>query len=151
MNNDTIKTTVLLAVLTALLNAIGGALGGRGGMVIAFALALVTNMAAYWFSGDIALRMAGAREVSPERSREYAADATGAAMVGNPDALASALQKLEWASGRQPLPVDPATAHLFIVNLLKGGGVNVPGLFSTHPPIEERIRRLHTMQLRAVA
>jgi len=141
MNNGTIKTTVLLAVLTA----IGGALGGRGGMVIAFALALVTNMAAYWFSGDIALRMAGAREVSPERSREYAA------IVGNPDALASALQKLEWASGRQPLPVDPATAHLFIVNPLKGGGVNVPGLFSTHPPIEERIRRLHIMQLRAVA
>src|SRR4030081_3838525 len=68
--HNTIKTTVLLAALTALLVLIGGALGGRGGMVLAFGFAVVMNLSAYWFSGDIALRMAGAREVSPEEAPE---------------------------------------------------------------------------------
>src|SRR5919201_925422 len=66
--SNTIKTTILLAALTALFVVIGGAIGGRGGMVIAFLFAILMNMGAYWFSGDIALRMAGAREVSPEEA-----------------------------------------------------------------------------------
>src|SRR5919198_2445273 len=66
--NNTLKTTILLAALTGLLIVIGGAIGGRGGMVIAFLFAILMNMGAYWFSGDIALRMAGAREVSPEEA-----------------------------------------------------------------------------------
>src|SRR5437868_15428225 len=66
--SNTIKTTFLLAALTALFVVIGAALGGRGGMVIAFIFAIVMNMGAYWFSGDIALRMAGAREVSREEA-----------------------------------------------------------------------------------
>src|ERR671936_1108324 len=66
--SNTIKTTILLAALTALFIAIGGVLGGRGGMVIAFLFAVVMNLGAYWFSGDIALRMAGAHEVSPEQA-----------------------------------------------------------------------------------
>src|ERR671935_1724005 len=65
---NTLKTTALLAALTALLIVIGGFLGGRGGMLLFFGLAIVMNLGAYWFSGDIALRMAGAREVSPEEA-----------------------------------------------------------------------------------
>jgi heat shock protein HtpX len=284
--NNTIKTTLLLGVLTGLFLLIGDLLGGRQGMILALGFAVVTNLGAYWFSGDIALRMARAREVSPQevpdlysvvqdvasaahlsmpkvaiidspqpnafatgrdekhavvavttgilnlldrdelmgvlahelghvrnhdiliasiaatvagaitmlarlagfgmmfggyggrdrngggfealamlilapiaaaliqfsisRSREYGADQTGAAIMGNPEALASALEKLEWASRRTPaMPVSPAAASLFIVNPLRGA--NLAGLFSTHPPIEERIKRLRAMQLRAVA
>jgi heat shock protein HtpX len=286
--HNTLKTTLLLGVLTGLFLLIGGALGGRQGMIIAFLFAVVTNLGAYWFSGDIALRMAGARELEPQeapelfdlvqevataarlpmprvaliqspqpnafatgrddkhavvavttgimnlldrdelmgvlahelghvrnhdilissiaatvagaitmlarfagfgmmfggggyggrdrngggfealamlllapiaamliqfaisRSREYGADQAGATIMGNPEALASALEKLSWASQRTPaMRVSPAAASLFIVNPLRGG--NLAGLFSTHPPIEERIKRLRAMQLRAVA
>lgn len=281
--SNTLKTTALLAALTALLVVIGDFLGGRGGMVLFFGIAVVMNLGAYWFSGDIALRMAGAREVSEEeapelyqivrevatyarlpqprvaiidspspnafatgrdanhavvavttgilgilnrdelmgvlghelghvrnhdilissvaatvagaitmlahaaqwamifggfggsrdddnynpfaallmiifapiaatliqlaisRSREYGADETGARLIGNPEALARALEKLEMATSVRPLPVNPAVAHMFIVNPLKG--VSFSGLFSTHPPLEERIRRLRSMNL----
>src|SRR5690349_21694944 len=68
--NNALKTTILLAALTALLVLIGGALGGRSGMVLFFGIAVVMNLGAYWFSGDIALRMAGAREVTPEEAPE---------------------------------------------------------------------------------
>jgi heat shock protein HtpX len=75
------------------------------------------------------------------RSREYEADATGARVLGYPDGLARALRKLQAASERRPLrSADPATAHLFIVNPLSGASVG--SLFSTHPPLEERIARL---------
>src|ERR671928_75758 len=66
--SNAIKTTILLAALTGLFIVVGGALGGRGGMVIAFLFAIIMNLGAYWFSGDIALRMAGAQEVSPEQA-----------------------------------------------------------------------------------
>jgi heat shock protein HtpX len=284
---NALKTTILLAALTGLFVLVGGWLGGSSGMVIAFAFAVVMNLSAYWFSGDIALRMAGARQVSPEeapqlhqlveelatyarlpkprvaiidspspnafatgrdanhavvavttgimgilsrdelagvlahelghvrnhdilissvaatiagaitmlanmaqwamifggfggrsdddegtnplamllmiivapiaatiihlaisRSREYGADETGARIHGNPDSLARALEKLELATSMRPMRVNPAVSALFIVNPLKG--VNMAGLFSTHPPIEERIRRLRTMQLRSL-
>jgi heat shock protein HtpX len=284
---NAIKTTILLAALTALFVLVGGWLGGTSGMVIAFFFAVVMNLGAYWFSGDIALRMAGAREVStaeaPElhqlveelatyarlpkprvaiidspspnafatgrdathavvavttgilgvlsrdelagvlahelahvrnhdilissvaatiagaitvlanmaqwalifggfgrsdddegvnpfaallliivapiaatiihlaisRSREYGADETGARIHGTPDSLARALEKLELATSLRPLPVNPAISALFIVNPLKGGNF-VSGLFSTHPPVQERIRRLRSMELRAL-
>jgi heat shock protein HtpX len=284
--SNTIKTTVLLAALTAVFVAVGGVLGGNSGMLIAFIFAIVMNLGAYWFSGDIALKMAGARAVSPEeapelhqlveelamyarlpkprvalidspspnafatgrdanhavvavttgilgilsrdelagvlahelghvrnhdilissvaatiagaismlanmaqwalifggfgrsddddgvnplamlpmiilapilaviiqmaisRSREYGADDTGARIHGNPDSLARALEKLEMATTMRPLPVNPSMAHLFIVNPLKN--VSWAGMFSTHPPVQERIRRLRTMQLRAL-
>src|ERR687885_2733079 len=67
---NTLKTTALLATLTALLIVIGGFLGGRGGMLLFFGLAIVMNLGAYWFSGDIALRMAGAHEVSEDQAPE---------------------------------------------------------------------------------
>ncbi|MBV9596719.1 MAG: zinc metalloprotease HtpX [Chloroflexi bacterium] len=280
---NTLKTTALLATLTALLVAIGYFLAGSSGMVLFFGLAIVMNISAYWFSGDIALRMAGAREVSQSeapglfeiigevateahlpmprvaiidspspnafatgrdanhavvavttgimgildrqelqgvlahelghvrnhdilissvaatiagaitmlahaaqwamifggfgggrdernsnvladlllillapiaamliqlaisRSREYGADDTGARIIGNPEALASALEKLEMATSVRPLQVNPAVAHMFIVNPMKG--VNFSGLFSTHPPLQDRIRRLRSMSL----
>ena len=284
---NTLKTTALLAAMTALFVVVGGAIGGNSGMVIAFVFAIVMNMGAYWFSGSMALKMAGAREVTPEeapwlhqlveelatyarlpkprvaviespspnafatgrdpnhavvavttgivniltrdelagvlahelghvrnrdilvssiaatiagaitmlanmaqwalifggfgrsdddegmnpiamlisiivapiaatliqlaisRAREYGADETGAAIHGNPESLARALEKLESASSLRPMPVNPAAAHLFIVNPLKGA--RLAGLFSTHPPIEERVRRLRTMHLRSLA
>src|SRR5689334_1542296 len=66
--NNALKTTILLATLTGLLVVIGDFLGGRGGMVLFFGIAVVMNISAYWFSGDIALRMAGAREVAPNEA-----------------------------------------------------------------------------------
>jgi heat shock protein HtpX len=280
--HNAVRTTILLAALTGLLVAIGGALGGASGMLLALVAAAVLNASAYWFSGDIALRMAGAREVSPaeapeihrlvaelatyallptprvaiidspspnafasgrdaqhavlavttgildlltldelagvlahelghvrnrdilvsslaatlagavtllanvaqwslilggggrgtddehhgsllgglltvflaplaatliqlavSRSREYGADETGAAIHGQPESLARALEKLERGSRVQPLAVNPAAAHLFAVNPLTGGGMS--NLFSTHPPVTERIRRLRQM------
>lgn len=78
------------------------------------------------------------------RSREYLADATGARLCGNPLALASALGKLTAYSKQIPLHEgSPATAHMFIVNPF--AGANVARLFTTHPPVEERIARLRAM------
>jgi len=80
-------------------------------------------------------------QLAISRSREYEADATGAHVTGNPYALASALQKLDAYSRRIPMQASPTTAHLFIVAPLLGSG-GFANLFSTHPPIKERIRRL---------
>jgi heat shock protein HtpX len=81
------------------------------------------------------------------RSREYEADATGARMTHDPEALASALLKLEQGVQMRPMAEDKAgaqaMAHLYIVNPFKGQGMT--NLFSTHPPIEERVRRLRAM------
>jgi heat shock protein HtpX len=74
------------------------------------------------------------------RTREFEADATGAQIAGNPLGLASALEKLGLATQRIPLQANPATSHLFIVNPLSGK--SILKLLSTHPPLEERIRRL---------
>ncbi len=83
-------------------------------------------------------------QMAISRSREYEADKGGAAVSGNPLYLASALRKLEMANRQIPMEeASPATAHMFIVNPLTGGGLM--SLFSTHPPVEERIRRLESM------
>lgn len=83
-------------------------------------------------------------QMAVSRSREYEADKGGARLSGNPLYLASALRKLEAANSRQPMPkVNEATAHMFIVSPLRGGGLKA--LFSTHPPVEERVRRLESM------
>lgn len=279
---STIRTTALLALLTGLLVVLGRAVGGPGGMVIAFGFALAMNFGAYWFSDKIALKMAGAREVSAieapilhgivadlsgraglpmprvyivddptpnafatgrdprhaavaattgilgilnrdelagvmahelahvkhrdtliqaivatvagavtmianmaqwamifggfgggddeeeggslvggllmivlapiaamiiqfaiSRSREYAADAGGAAINGDPLALASALQKLERGAVGLPTTAQPAMAHQYIINPFAGGGMMK--LFSTHPPVAERVARLEAL------
>jgi len=79
-------------------------------------------------------------QMAISRSREYQADATGAAICGRPRSLASALQQLENHNRRRPIDVNPATAQMYIVNPLSGG--QLANLFSTHPPIQERIKRL---------
>src|SRR6266702_3895960 len=80
-------------------------------------------------------------QLAISRSREYEADATGATVTGNPYALARALQKLDAYSRRIPMQASPSTAHLFIVAPLLGSG-GFANLFSTHPPMKERIKRL---------
>jgi len=83
------------------------------------------------------------------RSREYQADETGGSMSGNPLALASALKKIEYYAKHQVMPeATPATSHMFIINPLSGAGSWVSGLFSTHPPTEERIARLQLLAKR---
>jgi len=82
-------------------------------------------------------------QMAISRAREYLADATAAQVTKKPGALASALERLQQASQRLPLQANPATAHLFIVNPLSGR--SFLSLFSTHPPIEERVARLRAM------
>jgi heat shock protein HtpX len=82
-------------------------------------------------------------QMAISRSREYAADLGGAEIAGNPRYLAGALRKLHMASQKIPMHANPATSHMFIVNPFSGGGI--VKLFSTHPPIEERIARLESM------
>jgi heat shock protein HtpX len=79
-------------------------------------------------------------QMAISRSREFAADAGGAAIAGNPYGLADALRKIDAASKRVPLDANPATAHMFIVKPFSGGGIT--SLFSSHPPTEKRIRAL---------
>ena len=280
-----IKTLFLLALLSGIIIVLGGLLGGRGGVIIAFGLALVMNVGSYWYSDKIVLSMYHARELAPEeapylhdivaelarnagvpkprvcvipeeapnafatgrdpehavvavtegilrllppeelrgvvahemghvvnrdiliqtvagvmasaivtlanifqftaifgggrdgegggnpigalalallapmaagliqmalsRSRECLADETGARLCGQPLALAGALAKLGAASGRTPLRSgNPSTAEMFIVAPLFGRDGSVAKLFSTHPPLEERIERLRAMAAR---
>ncbi len=84
-------------------------------------------------------------QMAISRTREYGADRTGASLIKNPNALASALEKLE--RGAKAIPMEsaqPATAHMFIVSPLTGGGVM--SLFSTHPPMEKRVAALRAMR-----
>lgn len=86
-------------------------------------------------------------QLAVSRSREYGADASGAELVGDPEPLAEALLALE--RGNEVIPYQfggPATAHLFIVNPFHGAAERMMSLFSTHPPIEERVRRLREMR-----
>jgi len=82
-------------------------------------------------------------QMAISRSREYMADATGASIIHNPRGLASALRKIHLASQRVGINANPATAHMFIINPLSARGF--ASLFSTHPPVEERIARLEAM------
>jgi heat shock protein HtpX len=77
------------------------------------------------------------------RGREYLADEAGARISGKPRSLASALEKLTASNRQLPMQVNPASAQMYIVNPLRGG--RLASLFSTHPPMEERIRRLLAM------
>jgi heat shock protein HtpX len=84
-------------------------------------------------------------QLAVSRSREFQADATGARLAGRTWGLSKALEKLDMASRAVPMDANPATAHLFIVNPLSGQ--SFMRLFSTHPPMEERIARLRAMRL----
>jgi heat shock protein HtpX len=84
-------------------------------------------------------------QLSISRQREYLADATGAKILGAPDPLADARESLERGAEAIPMHVNPAAEPLYIVNPLRGGGM--AGLFATHPPIEERVRRLRALRV----
>lgn len=85
-------------------------------------------------------------QMSISRTREYKADAVGAKITGNPLYLANALRKLEVWSTNIRMDASPSTAHMFIINPLKGK--NFASLFSTHPSTEERIRRLEELAIK---
>jgi heat shock protein HtpX len=104
---------------------------GGGGIIGLIAMSILAPLAAMII------------QMAISRTREYAADASGARTSGDPLGLASALNKLGRASERIPLDASPQTSHLFIVNPLSGR--SLMQLFSTHPPLEDRIARLEAM------
>ncbi|MDI6710498.1 MAG: zinc metalloprotease HtpX [Bacillota bacterium] len=106
---------------------------GGGGGLGALAMAIIAPLAAMII------------QMAISRSREYQADAYGARLAGNPDGLADALLKLERGAQAIPMEVNPATSHLFIVNPLSAA--SIARLFSTHPPIADRVTRLRRMRL----
>lgn len=132
----TLAGVVMMLATMARFAALFG-FGGRddedgGGIIALIAMSILAPLAAMLI------------QMAVSRSREYLADSTGARLSRNPRALASALEKLASASQRQPMrEAKPATAHMFTVNPLSGG--SLVKLFSTHPPIEERVRRLRSM------
>ena len=143
-NRDTLIMAVVASIAGAIsmlafmaqFAAIFGSFGGdrdRGGGIIGLLVAAIIMPTA-----ATVVRMA------ISRAREYQADATGAKTCGNPYALASALEKLEMGSEVRPMRVSESASHLFIVNPLSGK--TMARLFSTHPPTEERARRLREMR-----
>ncbi len=86
-------------------------------------------------------------QMAISRAREYAADRDGAEICGNPNALADALARLQSGAERRPMDANPSTAHMFIVNPFAGAMGGIRSMFSTHPPTEERIRRLREMRI----
>ena len=85
-------------------------------------------------------------QMAISRSREYAADRDGARICGKPRALASALGRLQRGAEQRPMQANPSTAHMFIVNPFAGAMSGIRNLFSTHPPTEERIERLLSLE-----
>jgi heat shock protein HtpX len=149
-NRDTLIMTIVATIAGAIsmlaimaqFAAIFGSFGGHsdddedgGGNIISLLIiAIIMPIAA------TIIRMA------ISRAREFQADQTGAHNCGNPEALARALEKLEMGSEIRPMKVNEAASHLFIVNPLSGR--SMARLFSTHPPVEERVRRLREMSIR---
>lgn len=133
----TIAGAVMLLARMAQFAALFGGFGGRdndrgGGILGLLVTAFVAPIAA------LVIQMA------ISRSREYQADATGASIAHNAEGLARALERLQAAGRRAPFrEAQPATAHMFIVSPFSGGSLFK--LFSTHPPLEERVRRLRSM------
>jgi heat shock protein HtpX len=133
----TLAGVVMMIGTMARWGAMFGGFGGRdengrgGGLLELLGMAILAPLAATMI------------QLAISRTREYQADASGAHLTHNPLLLANALRKLESANERMPMDASQATAHMFIVNPLSAGGLS--RLFSTHPPIEERIRRLEQM------
>ena len=131
----TIAAAIMLLARMAHVAALFGGYGGRGGdrdrgnnPIALLAMLILAPLAAALI------------QMAISRSREFAADAGGAEIAGNPYGLADALRKIDAVSKRVPLDANPATAHMFIVKPFSGGGIT--SLFSSHPPTEARIRAL---------
>src|SRR5882724_11349539 len=137
-NHDILLTSVASAIGSAItwiaymLLWVGGDDDSPLGAIAAIAMVLLAPLAA------------GIIQMAISRQREFSADATGAEICGNPESLASALFRLESGAQEMPMQVNNATDPLYIVRPFKGGGI--ASLFSTHPPIEERVRRLRQMR-----
>jgi heat shock protein HtpX len=134
----TLAGAIMILASMARWGAFFGGFGGgdddrRGGIVELLLMAFLAPLAATMI------------QLAISRTREYQADASGARLTHHPLYLASALRKLEAANERMPMDAGPATAHLFIVNPLTAEQGIMSRLFSTHPPLEERIRRLEHM------
>ena len=141
-NRDTLTATIVatlagaISMLTwwaqwALIFGGGRRDGGSGQLIIGLATIILAPIAAMMIQMGIS------------RAREYEADRAGARISGNPLALASALRKLDQASRGIPMDVRQGTAALYIVNPLSGRAM--AGMFSTHPPVAERVARLEAM------
>jgi heat shock protein HtpX len=102
--------------------------GGGGNILVVLAVSMLAGIAAMFV------------QMAISRSREFEADAGAARLLGDPTPMISALRKLEVGAQRVPLEANPATAHMFIVSPLSGGGISK--LFSTHPSVEDRVQRL---------
>ena len=126
-----ISMLAMLAQFAAFFGGMGGERGRGGNIIGLLIVAIVMPIAA------TLIRLA------ISRAREFQADITGAKTSGNPYALASALEKLAMGAEARPMKVAEAASHLFIVNPLSGKAM--ARLFSTHPPVEERARRLRNM------
>ncbi len=137
-NRDILITTIAAAIggaityIAYMLMWFGGDDESPLGLVGALALALLAPLAA------------GLIQMAVSRQREFSADATAAEFTGNPEGLATALLRLEQGAEAAPMQVNQATEPLYIVKPFSGGGI--AGLFSTHPPIEERVKRLRQMR-----
>jgi Zn-dependent protease with chaperone function len=123
---NTLKTTALLGALAGLLVLAGGPLAGQGGMLVALVLAAVLDLGAWWFSDTLALKANRAMPIQP---------------AGLP-AVEPRRRRFPGRGGARPVPTPAATAHLFTVSPLTADGLG--SLFSTHPPIAKRVRRLRS-------
>ena len=136
-NRDTLITTVAAAIGGAItwlgyaLLFMGGDDDSPLGLVGALAMVLLAPIAATII------------QLAISRQREFSADATGARIAGSANALADALERLEAGAKAMPMQVNSAAEPLYIVKPFSGGGMKA--LFSTHPPIEERVRRLRAL------
>src|SRR5215217_696637 len=134
-------------LITSVASAIGGAITYLGYMLLFFGgdddespLGLISSLALVILAPIAATII----QLAISRQREFSADATGAEITGNPESLASALERLEEGAKAMPMQVNQAAEPLYIVKPFSGGGI--ASLFSTHPPIEERVRRLRQMR-----
>lgn len=125
----TIAATIMMAARMAMF--MGGSRdrdGGGANPIVLLGMMILAPIAALFI------------QMAISRSREFAADATGAQIAGNPYGLANALRKIEASVKRVPLEANPATAHMFIIKPFSGGGLS--SLFSSHPPTEKRVAAL---------
>jgi len=129
----TIAAAIMMVARMAHFGALFGGYGGRDDRNGTNPIALLATMI-------LAPLAAMLIQMAISRSREFAADAGGAAIAGNPYGLADALRKIDAVSKRVPMDANPATAHMFIVKPFSGGGLT--SLFSSHPPTEARIAAL---------
>ena len=127
-----ISMLAFVAQISMLFGGMGGGRDRGGGIIGLLVIAIIMPLAA------------GLVRAAISRTREFQADASGARTSGNAHALASALEKLEQGSRARPMKVAEGASHLFIVNPLSGKSMS--NLFSTHPPMAERVRRLREMR-----